>query len=345
MGGLLHASVKGSCIIRVYNGGVVRPVLLHEVHHVPGLDRNLLSVAELSEHNVTTVFGSAECSLKNQRGEVIAAAERQGKLWILNGETMDADTDAAAMFVQVPKATLQQWHDRLGHLNFQDLLRMYSKGLTKDMEVVSKKLRFCLSCAEAKQTKSKQPTVDTSDAAPTDEVGAVLGVELKTDILPADRNGNKHMLTVVDYGSSYNRVYLLQTKGEAPKRFMEFLPEIERQYGLRVKVVRSDGGGEFLGHEFAAYCMRHGIKQQSTLPDSSASNGKVERMHRTLMNSGRAMLWASGLPERYWGDAVKYASCIRNRVPTRANADHRAPLDVLTGKEPKIAHILRFGST
>jgi hypothetical protein len=283
--------------------------------------------------------------LKNQRGDVLAAAERQGKLWVLNGETMDAGTDAAAMFVQVPKATLQQWHDRLGHLNFQGLLRMYSKGLVEGMEVVSKKLRFCLSCAEAKQTKSKQPTADTSDAAPTDEIGAVLGVDLKTDIRPADRNSNKHMLTVVDYGSSYNQVYLLQTKDEAPERLMEFLPEFERQYGVHVKVMRSDGGGEFFGHEFAAYCKRRGINQQSTLPDTSASNGKVERMHRTLMSSGRAMLRASGLPERYWVDAVKYASYIRNRVPTRANAEHRAPLDVLTGKEPKIAHILRFGST
>ncbi|GMF57114.1 unnamed protein product [Phytophthora fragariaefolia] len=344
-GGLLHASVKRSCILRVQNDSVVRSVLLHEVHHVPGLDRNLLSVTGLSEHGVITVFGKAECSLKNPQGDVIAAVERQGKLWILTGETMDTGTDGAAMFVQAPKATLQLWHDRLVHLNFQDLLRMYSKCLTEDMEAVSKKLRFCLSCAEAKQTKSKQPTADTSDSAPTDEVGAVLGVDLKTDIRSADRNGNKHMLTIVDHGSSYRRVYLLQTKDEASERLMEFLPEFERQHGVQVKVVRSDGGGEFFGHEFAAYCKCHGMKQQSSLSDSSASNGKVERMHRTLVNSGRAMLWASGLPERYWGDAVKYASYIRNRVTTRANADHRAPLHVLTGKEPKIAHILRFGST
>ncbi|KAE9336126.1 hypothetical protein PF008_g13166 [Phytophthora fragariae] len=345
-GGLLHASVKGSCMMRVNSGQGARPVLLHEVHHVPGLDRNLLSVTELAQRGITTLFDTATCSLKSQRGEVIAVTERQGKLWVINGETVDAHVDAVAMLAQVPKATLQHWHERLGHLNFQDLLRMYSKGLASDMDVVSKKLKFCLSCAEAKQTKSQQPTTDTSESEPTDEIGAVLGVDLKTDILPADRNGNKHMLTIVDYGSSYIRVYLLQTKDEAPKRRMDFLPEFERQYGVPVKVIRSDGGGEFLGREFKAYCTRHGVRLQSTLPDTSASNGKVKRMHITLMNSGRAMLWASGLPDRYWGDAVRYASYIRNRVPTRANAaDYRAPLDVLTGKAPNVAHILRFGST
>ncbi|OWZ06851.1 Integrase, catalytic core protein [Phytophthora megakarya] len=56
------------------------------------------------------------------------------------------------------------------------------------------------------------------------------------------------------------------------------------------------------------------------------------------------MLWASSLPQRYWGDAVTYASYIRNRVSTRANADYKSPLEVLTGKTPRVSHILRFGS-
>ncbi|POM64985.1 Hypothetical protein PHPALM_19405 [Phytophthora palmivora] len=62
------------------------------------------------------------------------------------------------------------------------------------------------------------------------------------------------------------------------------------------------------------------------------------------MNSARAMLWASSLPQRYWGDAVLYASYIRNRISTRANADYKSPLHVLTGKQPRVSHILRFGS-
>ncbi|GMG15401.1 unnamed protein product [Phytophthora fragariaefolia] len=208
-------------------GQGARPVLLHEVHHVPVLDRNLLSVTKLEEREITTRFDTATCSLKNQRDEEIAVAERQGKLWVLDGETVDTHANAVAMLAQVPKATIQHWHERLGHLNFQELLRRYSKDLASDMDVVSKKLQFCLSSAAARQTRSQQPTIDTSESAPTDEIGAVLGVDLKIDILPVDRNSNKHMLTIVDYGSSYNRVYLLQTKDEPPKRLVDFLPEFE----------------------------------------------------------------------------------------------------------------------
>lgn len=53
---------------------------------------------------------------------------------------------------------------------------------------------------------------------------------------------------------------------------------------------------------------------------------------------------ASKLPERCWGDAARYASYIRDHVPTRANADHKAPLDVLMDGPPNVGHILRFGS-
>lgn len=79
-------------------------------------------------------------------------------------------------------------------------------------------------------------------------------------------------------------------------------------------------------------------------PDRSVSNGKVGRMHRMIMNVGHAMMVASKMPDRYWGDAARYASYIRNHLPTRANVAYKVPLDVLTDQEPSIWHILKFGS-
>ncbi|GMF25153.1 unnamed protein product [Phytophthora fragariaefolia] len=184
---------------------------------------------------------------------------------------------------------------------------------------------------------------DTSGSAPTDELGAVICMDLKTDLKP-DRNGHRHVLTIVDHASNYNQVFLLHTKDEAFDKFLVFANDFQRQYDLNIKVVRTDGGGEFLNSQFEDYAACNGIHLQNTHPDTSASNGKAERFHRTLMNSARAMLWASTLPQRYWGDAVLYASYIRNIVPTRANADYKSPIDVLTGKQPRVSHILKFGS-
>ncbi|KAG2917943.1 hypothetical protein PC110_g17701 [Phytophthora cactorum] len=61
------------------------------------------------------------------------------------------------------------------------------------------------------------------------------------------------------------------------------------------------------------------------------------------MNAGRIMLCASKLPGRYWGDAARYASYVRNHLPTRANTDYKSPLHVLLDKPPKLGHRLKFG--
>lgn len=219
---------------------------------------------------------------------------------------------------------------------------MINKNLAEGVELANKKINFCMACAEGKQSRNAQPSEDTSESAPTDELGAVICMDLKTDLKP-DRNGHRHVLTIVDHASNYNQVFLLHTKDEAFDKFLVFANDFQRQYDLNIKVVRTDGGGECLNSQFEDYATRNGIRLQNTHPDTSASNGKAERFHRTLMNSARAMLWASALPQRYWGDAVLYASYIRNRVPTRANADYKS-IDVLTGKQPRVSHILKFGS-
>jgi hypothetical protein len=284
-----------------------------------------------------------KCTFHSRNGNIVGEAIEWGGLWVVNATTVGAPGhDAHALFVSMEKSSLQQWHERLGHVNFQDLLRMINKNLAGGVELANKKINFCMACAEGKQSRNTQPARDTSESAPTDELGAVICMDLKTD-LKSDRNGHRHV-TIVDHASNYNQVFLLRTKDEAFDNFLRFANEFQRQYDLKTKVVRTDGGGEFLNSQFYEYAARNGVRLQNTHPDTSASNGKAERFHRTLMNSARAMLWASSLPERYWGDAVLYASYIRNRVPSRANADYKFPIDVLTGKQPRVSHILKFGS-
>ena len=40
-------------------------------------------------------------------------------------------------------------------------------------------------------------------------------------------------------------IYFMRTKGEAYAKFREFKALVELQTGLKIKVFRSDGGGEF----------------------------------------------------------------------------------------------------
>ncbi|POM59010.1 Hypothetical protein PHPALM_36259 [Phytophthora palmivora] len=116
----------------------------------------------------------------------------------------------------------------------------------------------------------------------------------------------------------------------------------ERTYNVRVHVLRTDGGGEYKPLDM--FCARTGIARQVTEPHTSASNGKAERLHRTIMNMVRCMLFGCGLPLNYWGYAAEYAAYVLNRMPTRANVGRKPPLEMLTGKPVNVTDIVAFGS-
>ncbi|KAE8965672.1 hypothetical protein PR003_g29731 [Phytophthora rubi] len=90
---------------------------------------------------------------------------------------------------------------------------MVNNNLANGVELANKKITFCMACAEGKQSRNAQPSQDTSDSAPTDELGTVLCMDLKVDLKP-DRNGNRYVLTIVDHASNYNKGFLLPTKDE-----------------------------------------------------------------------------------------------------------------------------------
>ncbi|KAH9106294.1 hypothetical protein AeMF1_018062 [Aphanomyces euteiches] len=57
------------------------------------------------------------------------------------------------------------------------------------------------------------------------------------------------------------------------------------------------------------------------------------------------MVLACDLPPKFWSHALGYATYLRNRVPSKANAELKSPLAILTGKQPNLSHALPFGST
>ena len=50
----------------------------------------------------------------------------------------------------------------------------------------------------------------------------------------------------------------------------------ENQIGRRLKVVRSDRGGEFCSRDFRELCDEQGIKREYTIPGTPQQNGVVE---------------------------------------------------------------------
>ena len=164
-------------------------------------------------------------------------------------------------------------------------------------------------------------------------------------------NGQQYFITFIDDFTRYGYLYLIHEKSQSLEVFKSFKVEVENQLNKRIKNVRSDCGGEYYGkydgsgeqrsRPFAKFLEEWGIVPQYTMPGSPSMNGVVERQNRTLKDMVRSMISHSNLPISLWGEALKTATYILNRVPTKATV--KTPYELWTVKKPSLKHLHIWG--
>ena len=112
--------------------------------------------------------------------------------------------------------------------------------------------------------------------------------------------------------------------------------------GVDVKKLRSDGGGEYMGHQFKDVLIKNQIKHETSAPYSPHQNGVAERSWRTLFDMGRCVLLGSGLPLELWPYAIMASSYIRNRCYVERL--QQTPYFMLTGRKPDMSRMHKFGT-
>jgi hypothetical protein len=112
--------------------------------------------------------------------------------------------------------------------------------------------------------------------------------------------------------------------------------------GRRLRVLRTDNGGEFTSVEFKSYCADRGVERQHTAPYTPQQNGVVKRRNQTVITMARSLLKASGMPATFWGEAVATAVYILNRAPTKA-VDGMTPYEAWHGHRPDVHRFRTFG--
>nr|GEY87912.1 retrotransposon protein, putative, Ty1-copia subclass [Tanacetum cinerariifolium] len=70
-------------------------------------------------------------------------------------------------------------------------------------------------------------------------------------------------------------------KDEAIDKFVLYKTKVENQLGKKIKVIRSDRGGEYMS-PFTDLCAKHEIRHEFTAPYSPRQNSIAERINRTL---------------------------------------------------------------
>ena len=111
--------------------------------------------------------------------------------------------------------------------------------------------------------------------------------------------GNRFFVSFVDEFSRKMWTYLLKVKSEVFENLKKFTAMTKKQSGKKLKILRTDGGGEFNSREIEAFCIGKGILYEVTAPYTPQHNGVVERRNRTIMNIVRSMLRGKNLLKPY----------------------------------------------
>lgn len=116
--------------------------------------------------------------------------------------------------------------------------------------------------------------------------------------------GFKFYVLFVDDFSRYSWVFPIQHKSDVFQIFVNFRTQIERFTSQNIKILRTDGGSEYLNSTFKNYLTKHGITHQISCPYTLEQNGLAERKHRHIIETTHPLLHTASLPHIYWPDVV-----------------------------------------
>jgi hypothetical protein len=331
-------------------------ITIQNVRYMPDLNTNLLSVSKLEDRGISVASRPGFLDLIRY-GKTIATAQRSGGSYVLelgsgnHQEAAFAAKDGAAKDGSAKdnkandnkaganKLTWDIIHARLAHVgdHFIANLPDVTEGFIQ-VEMQPKHLRkACDPCVRSKQIR----VISRDPPLPAKEPLGRLYIDGwgPYPVLAFGYNNAQYFFTMTCEATRKKWVIICLKRSHFPAEFMGLKAYIELQSGYKLMAVRLDNAGEnkTLGKELS----RLGIAVEYTTAYTPSQNGVAERLNRTLVGMAKAMLLASGLPQKFWGFAIETACYIRNRLPV--SPGQMTPEEAFTGKKPNICHLRVFG--
>nr|GEV49154.1 hypothetical protein [Tanacetum cinerariifolium] len=216
------------------------------------------------------------------------------------------------------------WHSRLGHVNKKLIAQLQKDRVLESFDF--KADDACKSCLLGKMTKS--PFVGTCERC--EGLLELVYMDVCGTFQSATKDRKRYYVTFIDDFSRYGCVYLIKHKSNTFEVFKKYQNKVENQLGRKIKVLRSDRGGEYLSIEFFDHLKNYGIVSQLTPSKTPQLNGVVERRNRTMLNMVRSMMCRATLPISLWGYTLETTVHILNLVPTKKVS--KTPFEMWNGK-------------
>ena len=128
-------------------------------------------------------------------------------------------------------------------------------------------------------------------------------------------NGSRYFLTFIDDFSRYTWVFFIKKKSEVLEQFTELKDLIENESSKKIKILRSDNGGEYISNDFLHICSKIVIPIQHSVPYTPQQNGVAERKNRYLKEMTTCMLEAKKLAGNLCAEAMNASVYIHKIFP------------------------------
>jgi len=331
---------------------------LKDVYYLPDIRTRLISYGELYSQGWEPHIGRNGFTLRDQKGNLVIKVPMSNNTFTVTLRTTYPDHgllaredsevsddllhERLALKCEYPDTafstgenkepvSLFNWHRRMGHRSLKTIVDMAKGAVTgmvlKDVPKDIPSMDICPSCA---LTKSRHFPYKDGRTRATEPLELIHG-DLVGPMPVESVSKYKYGFVLMDDYSQASWVLLLGAKSDAPIEFEKW-----------VRTVMFDNAKEFVAGRMKELCDERGIRIISSVPYSPSSNGIAERLVGVATNGTRAMLRDSGLPPRFWAEAMSTFMYLRNRTPTATN-EGRTPYERFYKMKPDVEHIRTFG--
>ena len=291
----LASKGSGNIVIKRNIGG---KIIIKYVFYVPDMKCNLMIIGQLVEKGFSTTMNGDTLKLFDAKKNLVLKYTLSKNRTYISNISSDKMT---CMSATISEYTETLWHFRYGHLNFKSLCELNSKELVHGVPKLNIRKFICEIYVKSK--KSRFPFVSKAPKRASATL-QVIHYDICDPFEVASLGGNKYFITFVDKFTRMIWLYTIKIKSEALDIFRKFKVFVEKESDKSIKILRTDGRGEYTSKDFVAFWIDQGVLHEVIAPYTPQYNGLAERRNKTLLNMARSMIKKNNLPHKFWGETV-----------------------------------------
>jgi hypothetical protein len=218
---------------------------------IPSLSHKLLSVGQVTEElNCVVLIYSHFCLLQDILfKEIIGHGTKRGGLYYVD----DVSTNFGYLKHVLPE--------------------LFSKTVHSELK--------CPTCIVAKSHRTSYLPSFNKSSIPFTLVHSDVWGPSPISII----SGVRWFVIFVDDCTRMTWLYLMKNKDEVFSIFQSFHAMVQTQFSAKLRVIRSDNGGEYVNQRFRAYFDNHGLIHETSCPQTPQQNGVAERKNRHILET------------------------------------------------------------